>query len=181
MSNENQSEANPHSTFDVGRSMLISFKRKMWLGRQLVTELFWHLNMNYHIIDHTADFGLHVFGATEKALYENAAAAMFEQIVDTGALTGEATLEIVVEGEDRADLMVSWLRELLYLWTGKEMLLKTVRVDRLTPQMLAARVTCDAFHPDLHAIKNEIKAVTYHQIQVVSGADGWEARVIFDV
>jgi SHS2 domain-containing protein len=37
------------------------------------------------------------------------------------------------------------------------------------------------FDTALHPIKNEIKAVTYHQINVAHGAKGWEARVIFDV
>ncbi len=137
--------------------------------------------MYYSIIDHTADFGLHVFGKTARDLYENAATAMFEQIVDTSALTGEAVADLTVDGSDRADLMVNWLRELLYLWTGEEKLVKTVRLIRLSAHELAATVTFDAFSPGRHEIENEIKAVTYHQIQVFPGAGGWEARIIFDV
>ena len=137
--------------------------------------------MRYRIIDHTADFGLHVFGKTARDLYENAARAMFDQIVDTDTLTGEDAADLVVAGSDRADLMINWLRELLYLWTGEGKLVKTVRVNRMSARELAATVVFDLFSPLRHEIKGEIKAVTYHQIQVFPSVKGWEARVIFDV
>jgi len=51
----------------------------------------------------------------------------------------------------------------------------------LTENRLSANVNFDAFVPDRHLIKTEIKAVTYHQIYVKSGPSGWEAGIIFDI
>jgi len=42
-------------------------------------------------------------------------------------------------------------------------------------------VGVDDYCPGRHVLKHEIKAVTYHQIQVSETESGWEARVIFDV
>ena len=137
--------------------------------------------MKYRLIDHTADFGIHVFGVDPKDLFTNAAHAMFNQIVDVAALKGSGEHNLDITGNDWPDLMVNWLRELLYLWTGKEMLIKTVDMLSISEYQLSAKLHFDTFDPNRHEIKNEIKAVTYHQIQVESRPAGWEAKIIFDV
>ena len=137
--------------------------------------------MHYKLIDHTADFGIHVFGNNEKALFENAGLAMFELLVDAGR-PGECRRHMVaVEGSDWPDLMVNWLRELLYLWTGEESILRSIAVEELTPYCISAWVDLETFQTERHPILNEIKAVTYHQIQAGPEGNHWEAKIIFDV
>jgi len=137
--------------------------------------------MKYRLIDHTADFGIHVFGTDLKDLFSNAAFAMFDQITIVKDLQPEKELKIHVTGSDWPDLMVNWLRELLYLWTGKELLVKHVDIQTLSEYYLTATLRIDPFKSDRHVITNDIKAVTYHQIQVNQIANGWESRIIFDV
>lgn len=133
------------------------------------------------MIDHTADFGIHVFGSDSKALFSNAVVAMFDLLTDIGSLKGLEHIDLEISGEDWADLMVNWLRETLFLWSGREMLVKMAFIQSLTQHHLSATVALDPYLPDRHVIKTEIKAVTYHQIQVNSGPSGWEAKIIFDV
>ena len=135
----------------------------------------------YSVIDHTADFGIHVYGSDSKDLFANAAWALFDLITETDRLTGLDSCHIEVSGDDWPDLMVNWLREVLFLWNGKELLVKKARILSLSQTELAATVECDPFNPDRHIIKTEIKAVTYHQIQVTGSPSGWEARIIFDI
>jgi len=137
--------------------------------------------MKYRLIDHTADFGIHVFGSDLKDLFSNAAFAMFDQITTVKDLQPEKELKIHVTGSDWPDLMVNWLRELLYLWTGKELLVKHIDIQMLSEYNLTATLRIDPFKSDRHVITNDIKAVTYHQIQVNQIANGWESRIIFDV
>ena len=137
--------------------------------------------MKYELIDHTADLGIRVFGSGSRDLFENAARAMFDCIVDIDLLNGLERAAVTVSGEDWPDLMVNWLRELLYLWSGKEMLVKRVDISAVSEYEISAFICFDRFDPEVHAIKNEIKAVTYHQIRVDSGPKGWEAQVVFDV
>jgi SHS2 domain-containing protein len=137
--------------------------------------------MQYKLIDHTADFGIHVFGSDPQELFANAAHALFDVITETAGLKTVETTSIRVYGDDWADLMVNWLRELLYLFNGDEKLVKQVRILSLSESELKASIQLDVFDPDRHVVKAEIKAVTYHQIQVAGGPDGWEAKIIFDV
>ena len=135
----------------------------------------------YKTIDHTADLGIRVFGADAKDLFANAAFALFNLITDIDVLKGLNEYKVHITGDDWPDTMVNWLRELLYLWTCKEMLVKTIDIFYLTEYEVTAKVNFDLFDPDLHKIKNEIKAVTYHQLQVEERPFGWESKIIFDV
>ncbi len=135
----------------------------------------------YELIEHTADFGVRVYGPSAKALFANAARALFDLITDRNRLAGRTRRVLSVSGEDRADLMVNWLRELLFLWNGDSLLVKKVDLTALSDCELTATVFCDRYAPERHPIHTEIKAVTYHQIRVEHGSAGWEATVIFDV
>ncbi|PIP37865.1 MAG: hypothetical protein COX20_00380 [Desulfobacterales bacterium CG23_combo_of_CG06-09_8_20_14_all_52_9] len=135
----------------------------------------------YRVIDHTADLGILIFAPTEKALYETAARALFALLVE-GRASGKGSIKTLqLEGEDRADLMVIWLRELLYFWTGRGLLVQKADVTALDEHRLSATVWVYPYDPGRHLIQNDIKAVTYHQIQVNRTPSGWEAKVIFDV
>ncbi|MBW1842330.1 MAG: archease [Deltaproteobacteria bacterium] len=133
------------------------------------------------MIDHTADFGIHVFGSNSRELFANAAFALFDLITEMDAVKGLNEKTIHIKGDDWPDLMVNWLRELLYFWSGKEVLVKAADMLSLSENELSAKIFIDPYDPDRHVINAEIKAVTYHQIQVSSSSSGWEARVIFDV
>lgn len=135
----------------------------------------------YELIDHTADLGLRIFGRDLPDLFEAAAFAVFDRITHIGALQGMERQVLEISGADWPDLMVNWLRELLYLWNGERRLVKQARILTLREYHLSAEIHYDSFDPDRHRIEEEIKAVTYHQISVEPAGSGWEARIIFDV
>jgi len=135
---------------------------------------------SYEPIDHTADTGIHVFGHNAKDLFQNAAMALMDQLVEPVDLMPRQEKRITVEGTDWPDLMVNWLREILYLWVGGDVLVQAVQIEFITQKRLAAHLRVDPFSEKRHQLKSEIKAVTYHQIQVFDTGNRWEAKVIFD-
>ena len=98
--------------------------------------------MKYRILDHTADFGIQVFGQSAQEVFIQAAYAMMEQIVNRKALEVKFENQLVIEGFDWPDLMVNWLRELLFLWSGNEWLMKRALINTLSPNRLSARMAC---------------------------------------
>jgi SHS2 domain-containing protein len=139
------------------------------------------VRQGYRFIDHTADFRLEIFGVDEKDLFIQAAMALTDLIADPGPLQGCQRRILAVQGDDWPDLMVNWLRELLYLWNGEEQLVSRVELRSLEQTRLEAMVATDPFDADRHVVRNEIKAVTYHQIEVCPDKTGWRARVVFDI
>ena len=136
----------------------------------------------YRLFDHTADLGMEIYGEDPRALFTNAAMALFDVLVlplAEGNACGEGE-DIEVTGEDWPDLMVNWLRELLYLWAGRQLLLVKLHIDTIEETRICAHLeTCD-FDPRRHLIEKEIKAVTYHQVETGPHGGRWRARVIFD-
>ena len=135
----------------------------------------------YRITDHTADLGVVLTARDGPALYALAAQALFEQLAAPETLAARERRAITVEGGDPTDLMVNWLRELLYLWHGHQLLVARVEIEALNATRLQATLDCDRFDPRRHEIRTEIKAVTYHRARVEKGPEGWRGEVVFDV
>ncbi|MFP4388418.1 MAG: archease [Desulfococcaceae bacterium] len=137
--------------------------------------------MSFETIDHTADLGVRVWAPSLSVLFAEAARAMTSLMADSDAIEGRETVSISAEGADAADLMVNWLREILYLWHGRELLTAEAEVLEIDETRIQSRIRCDPHDPTRHEIRHELKAVTYHDLRVEPTPDGWEAVVIFDV
>ena len=137
--------------------------------------------ISYQLLDHTADCGIRVFARTQKELFENAALAMMDLIVPGPVNAGEKTRNISVSGIDMEDLLINFLREALYIFSGEGELVCSVSVDRLSGTSLSAVMETEKFSPDERGIDQDIKAVTYHNLEIVQTSRGWECSLIFDV
>ena len=135
----------------------------------------------YKVFDHTADLGVAIYGKTVKELFANAAFAVFDIITDLNRVKATEERTIIVEGEGWEDLLVNYLREVLYMVNGEGLLLKEYSIIEIDPQHLQGRVSGELFNPSKHRINTEIKAVTYHQVTVIETPEMWTGRVIFDV
>jgi len=132
--------------------------------------------MPYTLIDHTADMGIRVSAPSLEGLFEEAAYALADIM---GARCGEALQEVVVDsqGIDRVDLLVRWLQEILYLIEVKGFRLRAVTIQRLT-ETLAIGVMQGAYTAD--PLTTEIKAVTYHNLDITSIDNVFMATIILD-
>ena len=140
-----------------------------------------HTDLNYQVIDHTADLGILVKAPDVKDLFVDAAYAMTDLMVKGDISKKGTERELLVEGEDFPDLMVRWLSEILYLFDGEHILVSAIEIQSISPIQLQSTLTVVPLKRGHHEILREIKAVTYHQISVKRVHDGWEARIIFDV
>ena len=138
-------------------------------------------NRNYILFDHTADLGMEVYGNDERELFCNAAYALFDILYDTGTVAVRVRREMAIKGADREDLLVNFLRELLYLCNGEGLLLKEFVMLRFGDYRLEGTVGGEWYDRNRHRLHQEIKAVTYHQVRIEERGDGWKGRGIFDV
>jgi len=135
----------------------------------------------YKLFDHTADLGMEAYGKTANEMFANAAFAVFDILTDLKHVSPTVERKIVVDGDGWEDLLVNYLREILYLYNGEGLLLKEFSVPNIEPTHLEGKVSGEPFDPARHKINTEIKAVTYHQATVKKTAKEWMGRVIFDV
>lgn len=135
----------------------------------------------FEILNHTADIGIIVHGANLKTLFENAGEAFFHLITDLRKVRRRIERRVNLGGESLDRLMVDWLSELLYLHDVENLLFKGFKVDAAGEDGLKARVKGEPFQEGVHVIKTEVKAVTYHQIEVRRENGRWRAQVILDL
>jgi len=135
----------------------------------------------FSLLDHTADLGMHVHGADLVNLFEEAARSIIYIMMRAPTAEKTDAMKLQVDGQDLPDLMVRWLGEILYLLQGEKKVVTHVKIDSLSPVHLVATLKTVPFDTNRHEILCEIKAVTYHQIDVAKKNDQWEARVIFDL
>ncbi|HSB04318.1 MAG TPA: archease [Thermodesulfobacteriota bacterium] len=135
----------------------------------------------FEVLDHTADIGLAIYGENLKALFENAGEAFFHLITDLKKVRRRIERRIEIGGESLDRLMVDWLSELLYLHDVENLLFKGFKVESVGDDGLKAIVKGEPFQEGVHVIKTEVKAVTYHQLEVRQERKGWRARVILDL
>lgn len=139
-----------------------------------------HPRGSFEFIDHTADAGIRVEAPTLEDLFETAGLAFTELVTSADSLDCRVERRFKLREDDVETLLVSWLQELLYLLDTEDLVFGRFQV-KLHDFSLEAVAWGDVFNPDIHAIKTEIKAVTYHQLEVAQGDQGWEAQVIFDI
>ncbi len=136
---------------------------------------------SYKTFNHTADLGIEVYGEDQKQLFVNAGLALFDLITDMDKVEVKTSLPLMAEGMDLEDLMVSWLRELLYLHQVKGYLFRNFAIHEISEKVLKATVKGEKFNPRRHELTREIKAATYHQIKVACEKGVWISRIVFDI
>ena len=135
----------------------------------------------FRILDHTADIGLEVHGNDLAELFANAARGMFQIIVSPKNVNPTHELPVNVTAENLENLLVNWLSELLYLFSAKAMLVARCEIAEIDRHHISAKCFGEPIDPSRHELCAEIKAVTYHELKVEKLADGFRARVLFDI
>ncbi len=135
----------------------------------------------YEIIDHTADIGLRARGGDLKELFVNAAYGMFTILADLKNVQAKKSLKIRLQAPNVEELFLSWLSELLYQYTSKEIIFKEFSIEKLSEKRISAEARGEKLDLRRHKLKTEIKAVTYHELKVRKVKDIWQGEVIFDV
>jgi len=139
----------------------------------------------FELIEHTADAGIKAYGSTLTELFENAAKGMFSVIAGEGANPQgpkvEKNIEINKAAGELEDILVSWLSELLYIFNREKICFNSFQIIGLNNNSLkavAGGINIDLYQNDLYT---EIKAVTFHNLKIEEGVDGFSCTIIFDV
>jgi len=138
----------------------------------------------FEIIDHTADIGIVAYGKTKREVFINAAKGMFEIIAGGNRdLKENFYAKIKLEAKSLEDLLIAWLNELLYLSEVKLVILNKFIIKELSDGQIKAEVGGTKINHLSIRIKREVKAVTYHRLEIKKDEESglWRAQVIFDI
>ena len=134
----------------------------------------------YWTFEHTADIGLEAQGTTVEAAFANAARGMFAIIVNDRPIEAQEEREVVLPFDGDLDqLLVDWLSELLYLHDVAGLVFGDFMLTITDELHGVARG--EPYDRDKHGAGTEIKAVTYHLLEIKRTKKGFILKVLFDV
>ena len=135
----------------------------------------------YEQIPHTADIAIRVYGKDLKELFINAAYGMFDIIADLEGLKSSVSIDVNLKAPSKEELLVSWLDELLYNFYTKGIIFFEVDVSFLSEEQLMVKAYGRHVGENRNRLKTEIKAATYHDLNIKEGPDGLSVDIVFDV
>jgi len=131
-----------------------------------------------------ADVAFHARGDSVDSLFECAARALTEVMVDRRTVSPrvERKLELRALTIDR--LLYDFLTELIVIKDVDSLLFRDFRVS--ITQGKSNRLTCvmrgEEIDRQRHALRNDVKAVTMHMFGIKKGEGGrWDATVVLDI
>jgi len=134
----------------------------------------------FHEFEHTGDLGIELDAPTREELFRRASLALAAILVEPGDVAAVEQRTIEVAAESDPDALHDLLTALLGLFAVEDFIWCEASVTQ-EGGVLCVTLRGERFDPNRHVFRGEIKAVTYHQLQVERSDKGWRARVIFDV
>ncbi|MDR1820077.1 MAG: archease [Methanobrevibacter sp.] len=141
--------------------------------------------IKYRYFDVTADIGFYAYGKTIEEGFENSGLAMFNVITDTSKVNDLVTKKIAIESEDLVSLLYKYLEELLFIHEVDLLLFSHFKVKSINKKNktyeLIGEVKGEEIDWSKHEKKSEVKAITYHMMNIQKNEEGYELKVILDL
>jgi len=138
--------------------------------------------VDYDLLEHTADAGLAVRGATFAALLENAAMALADAVVPRRRLRESFARRMTIVSTDEETLLVDILQEVVFGLETRGALPVRVQVEGPEEGLPSVDVVMYCGPADPADARLAVKAATHHDLSLEEARDGrWEARVWLDV
>ncbi len=132
--------------------------------------------MSYEVVEHTADLAIKVMADDMKILFEEGARAVVD-ITGARSDVGKETVNISVHGIDIDDTLVRWLQEIIYRINTDGFRLSNVKVYTLEDARVSGVIAGEYLFSRLDT---EIKAATYHGLNIMKVGGLYIATITFD-
>ena len=143
------------------------------------------MSWKYNYLDHTADIAVDIEASTVEELFIGAAFALQETICESNENNSTVEEEIKLSDALMEILLVSFLSELNYLFQSENWMFSSIHEIKIRnvdqAWNLNAKIGGYKFDRTMMKLKSEIKAVTYHQMEVKQVNGLFFTRIVFDI
>lgn len=133
-------------------------------------------------LSHTADIAFELEADSLEELFTEAFNVWLLSVAELTNFNSDSSYEVKLKADSLEQLLVDFLNELNFLLLVKKLL--SVKVEKLiineTDISLYADVRIIKLNESIE-LKEEIKSVTYHQMEIVRSEGKYRARVVFDI
>jgi SHS2 domain-containing protein len=133
------------------------------------------------ILEHPSDLGIEAHGSSMEEMFRNAAHGFMSVVAGTSKIESRENRLIELQAIDREILLVRWLTEILYLYDAEKYLTADVQFETLSDTFLKANLFGETYNHSKHELKLDVKAITYHQLEIEEHDGDWTGRIFLDV
>ncbi|HAB53280.1 MAG: hypothetical protein A2315_14675 [Ignavibacteria bacterium RIFOXYB2_FULL_35_12] len=143
------------------------------------------MSWEYNFLDHTADIAVDIKADTLDELFMASAYSWRDYISDDdNSFSSEKHLLDLSENNLEV-LLVSFLSELNFLYQSESWMMDKVNSLIITEKNdswnLNAEILGQSFNRKEMNLKTEIKAITYHQMEIKEQQGRFSTRIVFDI
>jgi len=135
----------------------------------------------FKLLDHTADIGIRATADTLEELVRAAGEALYEIIGRLEATGDRRRIQLAFSADEPALLLRDYLAELLVLVERDGTIVTEVEVPVFDEDRLEAIAEVAAVDHERCAYHREVKAITYHELDLHRTDNGYEATLIVDI
>jgi SHS2 domain-containing protein len=140
--------------------------------------------MSYQYMEFGGDVSFIARGKDLNELFRQAALAMYNVMVDVDRVDRVEEITLEMRSHDVSLLLHDWLNELLYITDTKQIVFSDFSIcitKEDSEYLLKGKAFGEKLDLSKHNPKTEIKAVTYHSLEVKKSGDLWEGTVVLDL
>ncbi|MDQ3887895.1 MAG: archease [Thermoproteota archaeon] len=130
------------------------------------------------------DAVIEAYGTTLEETFENAAKALCDTMIDLKTVRPKREIKFSAKGNDLYSLLFDWLDKVMLLLVADGIAMSefSVKIKQYKNSYLLEGITRgEPLELDRHHYKVEIKAVTYHEMEIKQGKDMTIVRFLLDL
>ncbi len=135
----------------------------------------------YRLIRRSSELSIRLSGDSMPGIIADAGFALFDLLVDLSSVEARESVVLEVEGVDNDDLIVNWMRELLYEYQASGYVLKEFEIRAAGEFFVRAEARGEKFDPDRHEERETIGAVAERLSHLGRMGSQWTAQVGFEL
>ena len=139
----------------------------------------------YQFLPHTTDAYIQASGSTLERAFEYAAVALVDTMCNVESVSAKVTETVEVDGEDEVILLNRWLEAVLLKFELERKVFSQFTVQPIQRRPagfhLSARISGEMYDGKKHGAKVEVKAVTFHKMEIEREGPVTTLRFIVDL
>ena len=135
----------------------------------------------YKIIRRSTELSIRLSGDSRTQILADAGFALLDLLVDLSSVEIRESITLEVEGVDDDDLLVNWMRELLYEYETSGYMLKEFDIQETGEFAVRVEARGEKFDPDRHEEREAIGAVAERVSHLGKMGSLWTAQVSFEL
>ena len=138
----------------------------------------------YRFLDHMTDAVIEAYGETLEEAFENAAKGLNDTMVDLKTVRPSKEIKITAQGHDLYSLLFDWLDKVMLLLVADGIVMSefSVKIQHNDGgYSLTGIAKGEKLDLERHYYKVEIKAVTYHEMEIRQEKGKATARFLLDL